>query len=61
MRLAALRKAARIGTSDIDAGALASFNSADELDHHPETLTTAAGAKSGTASCSGWAGAMGKT
>lgn len=41
MRLAALREAARIGTADIDAGAFTSFNSADALGQHLETLAAA--------------------
>ena len=40
MRLAALRKAARIGIADIDAGAFRSFDSADALGKHLATLAS---------------------
>ena len=40
MRLAALRKAARIGIADIDSGAFRSFDSADALGKHLATLAS---------------------
>ncbi len=40
LRLAALRKAARIGSADIDAGAFRSFDSADALDRHLAKLAS---------------------
>jgi antitoxin ParD1/3/4 len=40
LRLAALREAARIGMTDIDAGAFRSFDSADALGQHLATLAT---------------------
>ncbi|MDP2786497.1 MAG: type II toxin-antitoxin system ParD family antitoxin [Pseudomonadota bacterium] len=39
VRLAALRDAARIGIADIEAGNVRSFESADTLERHLETLT----------------------
>ena len=40
IRLAALRKAARIGIADIDSGAFRSFDSADALGKHLVTLAS---------------------
>ena len=40
MRLAALRKAARIGIADIDSGAFRSFDSADALGKHLAALAS---------------------
>ena len=42
LRLAALRKAARIGIADIDAGAFRRFDSADGLDRHLAKLASKA-------------------
>ena len=39
LRLAALREAARVGTTDIDTGAFSSFNLVDALGRHKAALT----------------------